>query len=209
MAIYKLPNLYFRLTMFLLITITLLITGGCKKEEAKMAESESFETRADRVLAYMYDKYGTDEEFEVLRVYSESAWHIRGTSQITFVLTTKKGLYGDGRIHVIYSLINEEVMRDSYLDFLMKEKIENFTTELIKGIFQDYRVIYYPGRFNEAAMPANISIEEYLQSHGTSAHWYICVGDGHDEKTREEFFIGIRMIIGIILRNTNPSLGGK
>ena len=174
--------------MFLFFTITLSITGGCKKEEAKVNESESYETRADRVLAYMYEKYGTDEEFEIIRVYSESAWHIRGTSQITFVLTTKKGLYGDGRIYLVYSLKNEEVIRDCYLDYLMKEKIENYITDLIKDIYQDYRVIYYPSPeiANDAKMPANISVEDYLQKLGSSNPWYLCVADDHDEIKRND-----------------------
>lgn len=177
-------------SVLIIVMILLIGVSGCMVDDNKNNRKK---TPEEIVLSYMEERYG--EEFVITNMGSVS-WTGRG--QTNYILQTKDGFpgnkYEDAYIVAEFSKLDNKVMRDSYLDFLMREDIEAFISELAEGIYQNYRVLYFPSsnRVNYAGMNKGMTAKEYLRRMVTT-NWILCVGDSHNEVERDEAIEQLRV----------------
>jgi uncharacterized protein YqfB (UPF0267 family) len=132
----------------------------------------------DMMMEHMREKY--NEEFEFVNIDTE-AWTAPYTEMIL-----KSEKFPNHRI-VVYRYKETGAIVDNYMDFHMKERIEEELTEIVKKIYPKSKVFYRPGgRPLPNRVTPDISLEEYSIETVIGLALTICIEDADYETNKEE-----------------------
>lgn len=107
----------------------------------------------EELMKYMEEKYGEEFEFVNINTQTWSAGYVE--------MKVKSKQFPDYTITVRKSK-EKGIISDNYVDFLMKEPIEQELNTILAQVYENYKVFYIPGGIplpNEAS--PDMSVSEY------------------------------------------------
>ena len=132
----------------------------------------------DMMMEHMREKY--NEEFEFVNINTE-VWTAPYTEMIV-----KSEKFPNHRI-VVQRYKETGAIVDNYMDFHMKERIEEELTEIVKKIYPKSKVFYRPGgRPVPNSVTPDISIAEYSIKTIIGLALTICIEDPDYETNKDE-----------------------
>jgi len=132
----------------------------------------------DMMMEHMREKY--NEEFEFVNIDTE-AWTAPYTEMIL-----KSEKFPNHRI-VVYRYKETGAIVDNYMDFHMKERIEEVLSEIVRETYPNSKVFYRPGgRPLPNRVTPDISLEEYSIETVIGLALTICIEDADYETNKEE-----------------------
>ncbi len=141
----------------------------------------------DMMMEHMREKY--NEEFEFVNIDTE-VWTAPYTEMIV-----KSEKFPNHRI-VVQRYKETGAIVDNYMDFHMKERIEEELTEIVKKIYPKSKVFYRPGgRPVPNSVTPDISIAEYSKIRLPGLPVTICIEDPDYETNKEEKIEELRKVL--------------
>jgi len=141
----------------------------------------------DMMMEHMREKY--NEEFEFVNIDTE-VWTAPYTEMIV-----KSEKFPNHRI-VVQRYSETGAIVDNYMDFHMKERIEEELTEIVKKIYPKSKVFYRPGgRPVPNSVTPDISIAEYSKIRLPGLPVTICIEDPDYETNKDKKIEELRKVL--------------